>query len=82
MAIHKGKDIVGLDSAGNFHAEPFAAIKKEASHIKSGNDIERIKGIIEDRKNRRLKRAKLVKPPFEPRYDEVYEKGVEWLDSL
>ena len=36
----------------------------------------------EQRKNRKSWRDSLVKPPRQPRYDEVFEQGVKWLDGL
>lgn len=51
----------------------------EKSTKKTRFDVERIRAVI---KKRKLKRMELVKTPVEPRYDEVYEEGIKWLDTL
>ncbi len=45
---------------------------------------ERIKALREKRRGQQKQERsrKLVKPKVEPIYDDVYEKGVQWLDSL
>ena len=47
--------------------------------------IEEIKQKLKELKEKRAKgksARKLIEPPTPPRYDEIFWKGTEWLDSL
>ena len=61
---------------------PLSSKVQEPERVVTQHDIDSIRKAREKRERRRLKRMDLVKPPFEPRYDDVFEEGVAWLDSL
>lgn len=43
---------------------------------------ERMKAIRDKRQNAEPRKAKLVRPANSPRYDDVYDQGIAWLNSL
>lgn len=43
---------------------------------------ERMQQLREQRKSRSSRKSKLINPVTNPRYDEIYEEGIAWLDDL
>jgi hypothetical protein len=43
---------------------------------------ERMQALREKYKSRKPKELELVQPVKNPRYDEIYEEGIAWLDDL
>jgi hypothetical protein len=48
----------------------------------SKTKADRLKALVKNRLNEKRQTRKLVAPDPPPRYDEVFEKGKEWLDGL
>ena len=44
--------------------------------------IQAFKETLQERRRRAAERPVCVRPFVEPRYDEVYFRGLEWLDGL
>lgn len=62
------------------HSKSIVLTKRQEKKIKE--KIREIRSKNKDRLQNRRSKRKLVKPFIQPKYDDVYFDGIEWLDSL
>ncbi len=70
-----------VEEVAGFESEPQPLRMDSLSNRKKKQFKERMRQLREQRKSRSPKKS-LVNPVENPRYDEVYEEGIAWLDDL
>lgn len=75
-------EILDLSKVLNIEEHTEVAKKEKLSKKKQKKFAERMKGLQAKFSNRTQKKRNLVNPISNPRFDEVFEEGVAWLDDL
>jgi hypothetical protein len=73
---------LAVEGASSAESEPRQLRMDNLSEKKKKKLKERMHALREKHKSRKPKELKLVHPAKNPRYDEVYEEGIAWLDDL
>ncbi|MEX2163196.1 MAG: hypothetical protein WD823_02985 [Sulfuricaulis sp.] len=73
---------LAVEAASSAESEPRPLRRDNLSEKKKKKLNERMRALTEQHKTRKPKELRLVHPVQHPRYDEIYQAGIAWLDDL